>query len=332
MGVFALPILVLLAQAEPAPAVAPPDAAPPPASPAAVPPLPFYLEPNPIHEVTVIADEPRFVAPTRRDRIGRIWAPVEINGQGPFRLVLATGASHSALTPRLARTLGLTMDVDHLVMLRGATGTTPVPMVPVRSFEVGELMMEPRRLPVVPDALGGAEGILGMDGLANKRIYIDFRHDSISIVRSKGQRAVGGFQTIPVTFMRGRLLVADAFIGGVPVKAIIDTGGQATLGNEALRAALAEKRRKRLQEAKLDQIVGATMDVQFGMRQTTPSIALGTLIVQNSAMTFADFEIFKHWKMTEEPAVLIGMDVLGLLDTLIIDYRRKEIQVKLRTT
>ena len=31
-----------------------------------------------------------------------------------------------------------------------------------------------------------------------------------------------------------------------------------------------------------------------------------------------------------EPALLIGMDVLGLLDTLIIDYRRKELQVKLR--
>ncbi len=45
-------------------------------------------------------------------------------------------------------------------------------------------------------------------------------------------------------------------------------------------------------------------------------------------MTFADFEIFKHWKMTEEPAMLIGMDVLGLLDTLIIDYRRRELQVQ----
>jgi hypothetical protein len=31
--------------------------------------------------------------------------------------------------------------------------------------------------------------------------------------------------------------------------------------------------------------------------------------------------IFDHWKLTKEPAVLIGMDVLGLLDTLIIDYR-----------
>ena len=189
--------------------------------------------------------------------------------------------------------------------------------------------MEPRRLPVVPDALGGAEGVLGMDGLANKRIYIDFRHDSITIMRSKGQRAVGGFQTIPVTFMRGRLLVADAFIGGVPVKAIIDTGGQATLGNEALREALAEKRRKRLQE--VEARPGRRRDAGRAVRHrlTTPSIALGTIIVQNSAMTFADFEIFKHWKMTEEPAMLIGMDVLGLLDTLIIDYRRKEIQVKL---
>jgi hypothetical protein len=28
--------------------------------------------------------------------------------------------------------------------------------------------------------------------------------------------------------------------------------------------------------------------------------------------------------------MLIGMDVLGLVDTLIIDYRRKELQVRLR--
>jgi hypothetical protein len=28
--------------------------------------------------------------------------------------------------------------------------------------------------------------------------------------------------------------------------------------------------------------------------------------------------------------MLIGMDVLGLLDTLVIDYRRRELQMKLR--
>src|SRR5277367_6539915 len=53
-------------------------------------------------EIVVEAPEPRFVAPTRRDKIGRIWAPVMINGRGPFRLVLDTGASRSAVNAQVA--------------------------------------------------------------------------------------------------------------------------------------------------------------------------------------------------------------------------------------
>jgi hypothetical protein len=180
----------------------------------------------------------------------------------------------------------------------------------------------------VPDALGGAEGILGTDGLANKRIHIDFRRDSITIMRSKNERAGSDFTTIPVKFMRGRLLVVDAYIGGVPVKAIIDTGGQSTLGNEALRTALTERRRK-YGIASPDEVTGATLDVQTGNRVSTPALAMGDILVRNPAMTFADFAIFEHWKMTNEPAMLIGMDVLGLLDTLVIDYRRRELQLRL---
>ena len=285
-----------------------------------------------LEDIAVVAEEPRYVAPTRRDRIGRIWAPVLVNGQGPFRLVLDTGASHSALTPRVAEALGITLDIASTVTLRGATGSAQVPMVPVSTLEFGELLVEPRRLPIVPDALGGAEGVLGTDGLAGKRIHIDFRRDSITIMRSKNERAASGYQTIPVRFLRGRLLVVNAFLGGLPVKAVIDTGGQATLGNEALRIALAERRQRQQREATPDDVTGATLDVQVGSRVATPSLALGEIMVRNPAMTFADFAIFEHWKMTKEPAMLIGMDVLGLLDTLIIDYRRKELQVKLRRT
>jgi Aspartyl protease len=288
------------------------------------------IEPIQLDDVAVTADEPRFVAPTRRDRIGRIWAPVLVNGKGPFRLVLDTGASHSALTARVAQQIGITVDASHTVMLRGATGSAEVPFVPVETLEYGDLLIEPRRLPIVPDALGGAEGVLGTDGLAGKRIHISFRKDSITIMRSKNERAAFGFSTIPVKFMRGRLLVVDAYLGGVPVKAVIDTGGQATLGNEALRTALAEHRRRRDQAAVPDDVVGATLDVQVGNRLETPSLALGGVMVRNPAMTFADFAIFDHWKLKDQPAMLVGMDVLGLLDTLIIDYRRKELQVKLR--
>jgi hypothetical protein len=284
--------------------------------------------PPELQELTVTAPEPRFVAPTRRDRIGRIWAPVLIDGQGPFRLVLDTGASHSAITARVAETLGLSADYPGTITLRGATGTVKVPAVPVDSLEVGELLMRPKRLPIVPDALGGAEGILGTDGLGDKRITIEFRHDRITIKRSHSEEAALGFVTIPVKFMRGRLLVVDAWLSGVRTKAIIDTGGQSTLGNLALRDALA-RRRKELSVVP-DQVTGATLDVQAGNRIATPAIAMGDLIIRNPAMTFADFAIFEHWKLTDEPAMLIGMDVLGLIDTLIIDYRRHELQIRLR--
>jgi hypothetical protein len=79
-----------------------------------------------------------------------------------------------------------------------------------------------------------------------------------------------------------------------------------------------------------DEVTGATLDVQTGGRIATPAIMLGDVMVKNAAMTFADFVIFQHWKLTDEPAMLIGMDVLGLLDTLIIDYRRRELQLRLR--
>ncbi|MSQ91634.1 MAG: hypothetical protein EXR87_01690 [Gammaproteobacteria bacterium] len=283
-----------------------------------------------LQELTVTAAEPRYVAPTRRDRIGRIWAPVLINGQGPFRLVLDTGATSSAVTAKVAETLGMTLDYPGTITLQGATGSVKVPAIPVKSMEVGELLMEPQHLPVIPDALGGAEWILGTEGLGDKRITIEFRHDRITIMRSRNEKAGPGFVTIPVKFLRGRLLIVDAWLGGVRTMAIIDTGGQSTLGNLALRDALA--RRRSALSSVPDEVIGATLDIEIGDRVSTPSIAMGDILVRNSAMTFADFSIFKHWKMTEKPAMLVGMDVLGLIDTLIIDYRWRELQIRLHGT
>lgn len=326
MLTFALPVILVLAAQEPEPVE---TVVPGPVSPATI--TPADLDPFPaLDEVAVTADEPRFVAPTNRDRIGRIWAPVAINGQGPFRLVLDTGASHSAVTAKVAQILGIPTDGRDTATLRGATGSVVVPMIPIESLEVGELLMLPKRLPVVPDALGGAEGVLGTDGLQNKRITIDFRRDSITIMRSRDERAGQGYITVPVKFMRGRLMVVDAWLGGVRVKAVIDTGGQATLGNRALQSALAERRKRQNAAAVPDSVTGATLDVQEGSRIATPAIVMGDVMVRNAAMTFADFEIFRHWKMTDEPVMLIGMDVLGLLDALVIDYRRKELHMKIR--
>src|SRR5271170_973010 len=139
---------------------------------------------DPIEELTEVmveAREPRFVSPTRRDEIGRIWAPVMINGRGPFRLVLDTGASHSAITALVALALGIPTNQSPPVMLRGVTGFATVPTIRVDTLTVGDLAVDSPTLPIVPDALGGAQGILGGEGLVGKRVFIDFRHDKIGI-------------------------------------------------------------------------------------------------------------------------------------------------------
>ncbi len=186
----------------------------------------------------VEAREPRYVSPTRRDQIGRIWAPVMINGRGPFRLVLDTGASHSAITALVALALGIPTDRSPPVILRGVTGFATVPTIRVDTLSVGDVAVDQAILPIVPDALGGAEGVLGSEGLLGKRIFIDFRHDRINIAYSKNERSGPGFISVPFHSLRGTLVVVDAFVGQVRCKAIIDTGGQVTIANLALKDAL----------------------------------------------------------------------------------------------
>ena len=279
-----------------------------------------------LSEILVQADEPRFVSPTRRDRIGRIWAPVFINDRGPFRLVLDTGASHSAVIARVAKELNIPFDPTKSVMLRGVTGSATVPVIRVDRLKIGDLLIEPVILPIVTDAMGGAEGILGTEGLDDMRIFIDFKHDRIHISKSRGERAASGFITVPLKFLRGRLLIVDASVGEVRCKAIIDTGGQASIANLAMRDALT--RRRMQPKTERDEIIGATTDVQSGDSADSPPIQLGAMQIRGARITYGDMHIFEHWHLTKEPAMLIGMDALGLLDTLIIDYKRRELQVK----
>lgn len=277
----------------------------------------------PAPAVVVQAPEPRFVAPTRRDRIGRIWAPVMIDGHGPFRLVLDTGASRSAITARVAAALGLTPDFSLPVLVRGVTGTAVVPTVHVDSLRVGDLELLSVKVPIIADALGGAEGVLGTDGFADKRIDIDFLHDRISIARSHGLSAPIGFVTLSLERSEPGLLMVAGSVDQVRLHAIIDTGAQRSIGNEALRAALLSRHA----QGTPDQIIDVTTAVHVGQMFISPPIVLGGIQIRGARITYGEVPIFAHWHLTDEPTLVIGMDALGFLDALVIDYRLREVQL-----
>jgi predicted aspartyl protease len=281
----------------------------------------------PVEEVVVSAPEPRYVAPTTRDRIGRIWAPVLINGMGPYRLVLDTGASRSAISSKVAAELGLPIKADS-VRLQGVTGSTIASTVDVDTLEFGELLVSNTRMPVLADAFGGAEGVLGGEGLEDKRIEIEFRNDRITIKRSRRASAPMGFSVVPFDYHPQRGMRVSVTVGSVKAVAMVDTGAQRTIGNLALHQALSRRAGKA--DAFDVEVIGVTEDVQKATPVRVPRFVAGDMVVRNAEIVFSDVYIFDHWQVRDEPALLIGMDLLGLLDTLIIDYRRSELQLKTR--
>ena len=54
------------------------------------------------------------------------------------------------------------------------------------------------------------------------------------------------------------------------------------------------------------------------------------MMVRNAEIHFGDLYIFEHWRLNSQPALLIGMDVLGTLDMLVIDYSLGELQLRTR--
>src|SRR6185437_2354824 len=174
---------------------------------------------------------------------------------------------------RLAHPLGLPLNQSPPVIMRGVTGFATVPTIRVNSLTVGDLSVDSPTLPIVPDALGGAQGILGSEGLLGKRIFIDFRHDRISITFSRNEKSPRDFVDVPFHAIKGTLVVVQARVGDVYTKAIIDTGGETTIANLALRDALSQ-RSSRLFGVP-DQITGATKDVQAGELIPAPAIHIG---------------------------------------------------------
>jgi predicted aspartyl protease len=270
------------------------------------------------------------VTPTLSDRIGRIVAPVTINGQGPFYFMLDTGATSTVISAPAAQQLGLSRNAETMMWVHGVSGSAVFPSVRIDSLETGPLQFRDLRLPVLTGSImAGIDGILGMDGLQDKKITADFVHNNLTILESEGAPAALRYAVVRFDLISKRLPIVAATVGRIHAKAVIDTGGTHTLGNLALLHALAQARGANLRLLRAA-VVDATQTSQAGGLLLTPPINLGKVTVNDASVTFGNFSIFERWGLQREPALLIGMDVLGALGEFSIDYRRMELHLMSR--
>lgn len=255
---------------------------------------------------------------TRSDRLGRVVAPVTVNGQGPFRFIVDTGANRSAVSPELAARLGLTPHGAENV--HSVHGVSIAPLVNVDRLQYGEVSLNAAALPMLGgNVLAGEDGLLGVDGMTGRRLRMDFERNCIEIMPSAQARRLRGWSTIEGDMRFGHLIVVRGSIEGIRVHLLIDTGSDSSLANTALREALNARVRRRGREI-VAYTVGDNVILQNAI--LVPRMRMGELTVNNVTAFVGDYHIFQLWGLLDEPTLLLGMDVLSQARGLAIDYGR----------
>jgi predicted aspartyl protease len=267
---------------------------------------------------------------TRSDRLGRVVAPVSVNGQGPFRFIVDTGANRSVLSESLAAQLGLVS--TSVGDVHSVYGITQAPLVEVDSLQYSDVELRGASLPILRStALAGEHGLLGVDGMRGRRLLMDFDRDCIEIAPSRGARRLANWTRVRGELRFGHLVTINGFVNRVPVTMFLDTGSNFTMANFALRDRLREQTRIRARSMDPVSAYTAGEPVVLDTAMALPRVDLGQLEASNILAYVGDFHIFRLWNLTEEPALLLGMDLLAQTRGIAIDYERAIVHFRLHT-
>jgi predicted aspartyl protease len=108
--------------------------------------------------------------------------PVLLNGRGPYRFLVDTGATHSIMAGHVAAELNLPAGKSETLITAG--GRVPVSICSIETIQIGGLRIAQTQIAVMSTDLLSAlhvDGIIGADYLKQFKISIDYTHRLLSI-------------------------------------------------------------------------------------------------------------------------------------------------------
>lgn len=258
----------------------------------------------------------------------RLFIDVRVNDQGPFRFLVDSGADRSVVGSGLADRLQLPAGED--VRLQGMAGQATVRTAIIDRLLLGKSEVGPIRAPALSERDLGAQGLIGIDALAEQRLLLDFEARTITVQDGR-QAEVNAAGEIVVTarLRKGQLIITQASVGDQRISAVIDTGSEVTLGNMALRRRLLGNRPPREGAAKiiLISVTGQTLEAEAAV---LPRIRIGGVYLDNVVVAFADAPPFRLFGLDRQPALFLGSDLLKSFRRVSLDFRNRKVRFSLR--
>ncbi len=274
--------------------------------------------------------EPVNAIPTRPDRAGRLLVPVLLDGAGPFRFLVDTGCNGTMIAEKLALTIGFNPDPAGgglMVTVHDVLGPVIMPAMRLGELDMGRFSTRNVIAPIMRIAdRSGADGVIGTNSLTGRRLMVDFKHDRIRIEPSQ-RRPPSGFETIKGRMHGDNLLIVPVQIAGITVPALVDTGAERSLFNKPLLdRILMKKGTEPLGYLNLVNLAGLEI---AGPVHLLPSFRLGSLTIRNLAAILVDAHAFGRLGLANEPAMVLGMDVLGGTEGIAVDFGQSELHLRL---
>lgn len=262
------------------------------------------------------------------DMTDRLMLETTIDGRGPYRFVVDTGADRSVIASDVAEKLGLLPHRD--VVVQGIVRALPAPAVRLRNLSFGNITLDDVAAPVLPRKWLGADGFLGLDVIDGRKVVFDFQNQKLSVEHSGGNVGWPHFNEIVVRVdgSNGRLKAVNCVVDNVDAVAFIDSGAQLSICNTSLFNELQKGGAKAIDGAEIP-LVGATGGLMIGRLMQVSRIQLGNVLFNKTRLAISDLNVFDVWGLSKKPALFIGMDFLQQSSSFSIDYRHKELRFKL---
>lgn len=256
----------------------------------------------------------------------RLTVPVRVNGRGPYNFIVDSGADTSVIGLRIAR--GLELPLGEPAILNAMTSRDLVARVKVDELAIGTTAFRDLQLPVLRESDVGGEGMIGIDALVQQRLLLDFDKRLIKVEDArKPVRAMPGDIVVTARRRRGQLILTQVSAAGVKLDAVIDTGTQVTIGNLLLRDKLLRRHRDKFVTVQVTGVTGVTMNMDLAR---IPELQLGPIILHDVPMAFADVPPFKLFGLADEPALLLGTDLLESFRRVSLDFRARKVRFQLK--
>lgn len=281
-------------------------------------------------------DDALTVIPHQSSDSGHIVVEAMVNGTGPFRFALDTGASISTIFEDSRKEASVESTPGAVAHVLGMTGSGHYPVADVARISIGDETWEGARVAILPNSTPIAahvDGILGIDFLSRYAVWYSpedrvLRLYSNELVAERSYNSWNSIQLsdMPIGDSGAKLYVFEMLIQAERIPALFDLGTTESVMNRRGARRLEVRTRTPRQETDLYGVIGK---VPILAELRVWRLQVGKLYFRNRIFLVSELPLFDALDLGRRPFAIVGTSFFKRRD-FVIDFAQERLLVKTR--